>query len=317
MLRCCLLLLVLGTISCSMTDTPADTRGPEDVSQPAAAEPSAFEALGATEDPRDRRQRLLRLEHACDQWYSAWVQQEFSRMASLEILLRDSTNRAFAEVLSDLRTGSPRHKRVMAAALGFSGRAEAVPALLAALEEQYYEVVLHSLLSLYRLCDPRNAETAKAAAVQIDPERIVNWLAHPKPEVRSNAALVISRVASPATSKAVLLALISLADDMEPRVRLHALAALSATRAPEVFPQLVKALSDTFELVRIRAAFGLARLKNIEAAPYLIELLAKADETTNVKQAVARALGALLGVPEDLALKAEHWRELLRAKAAK
>ncbi len=302
-----LLLAALLLTACSTTSAgPAPEVVAPEVSAPAADMPSA-------EDPRDRRQRLLRLEHACDQWYAAWMQQEFSRMASLEMLLREATSKDFGAVVMDLRSGSPRHKRVMAAALGFSARAEAVPALMGALEEQYYEIVLHSLLSLYHLCDPRGGEAAKAAIAQIDPERIVSYLAHPRPEVRSNAALVLSRLVGPTTGKPVLLALMALSEDTEPRVRVHAVAALAATRAPEIYPQLVKALTDSFELVRIRAALGLARLNNAEAAPYLIDLLTKSGEAAMVKQAVARALSVLLRAPGDFSQDAEHWRALLRA----
>lgn len=301
-------LLLLGLLLISCADSEPVAPAVEPVVGAAPELPSVV-----AEDPRDQRGRLLRLEHACDQWYAAWLQQEFARMASLELLLRDATARDFEAVVSDLRTGSPRHKRVMSAALGFSGRAEAVPALLAATEEQYYEIVLHALFSLYRLCDKRNPETATAAAAQIDPERMVAYLAHPRPEVRSNAALVLSRIVKPDSAKPVLLALIALADDAEPRVRVHAMAALAAARCVEAFPQMVKALGDSFELVRVRAALGLGSLGNAEAVPYLIEILAKPEEARVVRQAASRALGVLLHRPDEHSEDPEFWRQLQRA----
>lgn len=310
-----LLALLLAAACTSTTNTPPSGSSPAAANAAVSELPANELPAGpsAIEDPRDRRQRLLRLEHACDQWYAAWLQQEFGRMASLEILLREATNKDFSAVLSDLAEGSPRHKRVMSAALGFSGRSEAIPALQAALQEQYFEIVLHALLSMYRLCDPELGEAAKASVAAIDVERVVTYLTHPKAEVRSNAALVLSRVASPQMAKPALLALMALADDSEARVRLHAIAALSAARAPETYPQLVKGLSDAMELVRIRAALGLARLGNRAAAPYIVELLAKPEEALPVKQAAMRALGVLLGCPADRSMDPAHWRMLLDA----
>ena len=273
--------------------------------------------VGDGVSPEARRQRLLRLEHACDQWYSAWMEQEFARMASLDLLLRDNTNREFASVVDDLQNGSPRHKRVMAAALGFSARAEAVAPLLAALEEQYYEVVMHALLSIYHLGGPGSSEAARLAVRTIPAEKIVGYLTHPRHEVRSNAALALSRIVNRTTSKPVLLALLAVADDAQPRVRLHAIAALSAMRAPEAYPQLVKALADDTQLVQVRAAIALGLLGKLDATPYLIEILAKADNASSVKSAAKRALAQILGEPKSQSEDPVFWRELAARRGVK
>ena len=93
----------------------------------------------------------MRLEWAEDQWWAATQRQEYEKQASLESLLRTYVADHFDAIASDLQHGSPRHRRTMAMALGFSERQDAVPLLAESLKDQYYEVVLHSLLALYQL----------------------------------------------------------------------------------------------------------------------------------------------------------------------
>jgi hypothetical protein len=269
-------------------------------------------ALPVAEDTAARTSRLIQIEQACDQWYAAQREQEYARMDSLAALLRDYTNQHFEAIVSDLRFGSPRHQKMMAAALGFSGRAEAVQPLYEALEHPQHEVVLHALLSLYHLAAPPAPET-RGTPVRIDPERIVPYLAHPHEGIRSNAALVLVRVVDPATPKSVLLALIGTASDPDAATRVHAVAALGATRDREALPHLVKALSDPVQLVRIRAAIGLGRIGEASAAPYLVEVLERESEARDVKLAAARALGQILAVPGEPSLDAAAWRARLAA----
>jgi hypothetical protein len=89
------------------------------------------------ETPEDRNERLMRLEWAQDQWWAATQRQEYEKQASLESLLRTYVSEHFDAIASDLQTGSPRHRRTMAMALGFSGRQDAVPLLEESLKDQY------------------------------------------------------------------------------------------------------------------------------------------------------------------------------------
>ena len=112
------------------------------------------------------------------------------------------------------------------------------------------------------------------------------------------------------TPNPVLLALINACQDRDDRTRVHALAALGATRSLESIPHLVKGLSDRLPLVRIRCALGLARVGDPQSAPYLIEVLGREEEPAEVKRFVARALAALLGVsgPDAVNTDPEPWR---------
>lgn len=306
---------------------------------PGSAPPDPEPVAGMQEEPdlpkpepaKTRTSRLLRLEQALDNWYIAAERQEYSRKDSLEQLLYEYTRQNMDAIISDLKHGSPRYRRVMAAALGFSGEAPAVRPLMDALTDPYYEVVQHALLSLYhltrpavkptehgggegragRLVNPELSERKPVSSSLIDPEKVATYLQHHRPEVRCNAALALRPlVGGEGTPNSVLLALINASEDQDDRTRVHALAALAATRSAEAIPHLVKALSDRLPLVRIRAALGLARIGEVQAAPYLIEVLARKEETEEVKRFVARSLGVLLGVSGEAGLSTdpEPWR---------
>jgi HEAT repeat protein len=277
--------------------------------------------LARLETPEARNERLMRLEWAQDQWWAATQHQEYEKQASLESLLRTYVADHYEAIVSDLEHGSPRHRRTMAMALGFSGRQDAVPHLETALKDQYYEVVLHGLLALYQL-SKGDTPAAKAAAktdqnpnarpltgpVYVDPEIVVPYLRHPKEQVRSNAALVLSKTLGRNPKKELLLVVVAAAEDVDPATRAHAVAALGTTNDREVFPYLVKALKDQVQLVRIRAALSLGRLNDPEAVPYLIGVLDDHGERDDVKRAASKSLGEIMGTTEIDTLDPSVWR---------
>lgn len=274
----------------SATSKPAD---------PVAAPPAAA-AVASVEDPEKRNERLLRLEFSGDQWWGATQRQEWAKVASLETLIGDYVISNYDAVLSDLKLGSPRHRRAMAFALGFSRRTESVAPLAEALKDTYYEVVLHALLGLYELA--KNGETVAMVGgklvpspLVIDPEWVLPHLRHPREEVRSNAALLLSRIVGPTTPKSTLLVIVAATEDTDAATRVHALAALGATGDKEAYPYLVKALNDAVELVRIRAALALGRVGDKDAVPYLVAVLAASNEKVDVKRAAAKSLREITG----------------------
>ncbi len=308
------LALILLAAGCSAPPRPPES-GPAVQAEPRPPEP----AVPVAEDPNERTRRLLRLEQACDQWNEAQLHQEYARMESLANLLEDFTRQHFEAIVSDLRHGSPRYRKMMAAALGFSHRPEAVPPLLEALRDPYYEVVLHSLLSIYHLTEPSGPRPVSArgdppAPIVIDPEALVPYLQHPKGEVRSNAALALSRIVGPGTSKSVLLALINVLADSEASTRNHAVAALGSLRDKEALPHLVKTLEDPVELVRLRSALALGRIGDPSSAPYLIEVLTRAEEAVDVRKAAAKALGTLLGEEDTTSIDPAWWQAKIAAR---
>jgi len=321
-------LLLLG--ACQGGGSGADPELPATAVEPVRTEPD----LPVSERARDKTTRLLRLEQALDNWYIASERQEYGRKESLEQLLLEFSRENMDAIISDLKHGSPRYRRVMAAALGFSSDARAVKPLMDALTDPYFEVVQHSLMSLYHLTRPLPPKSSKASTLSqgawrnkedvvvlrrplspdlVDGERVSSYLQHHRPEVRCNAALALRPlVGKGPTSNAVVLALINTTEDIDNRTRVHAIAALGATRSPDATPHLVRALDDKVALVRIRASLGLARIGDTQAAPYLIEVLAREGETEEVKSFVVRSLASLLAVTGADAASGDpdHWRKL-------
>jgi hypothetical protein len=263
------------------------------------------------ETPEDRNERLMRLEWAQDQWWAATQRQGYEKQASLESLLRTYVSEHFDAIASDLQTGSPRHRRTMAMALGFSGRQDAVPLLEESLKDQYYEVVLHALLALYQLTklDPVAIKEGAQSPIYVDSEIVAPYLRHPRAEVRSNAALVLSKTLGRNPSKSLLLVVVAATEDVDPATRAHAVAALGTTGDREVFPYLVKALRDPVQLVRIRAALAIGRLNSPDGVPYLIAVLDDEGEKVDVKRAASKSLGEIMGTTEIDSLEGSVWRQ--------
>jgi HEAT repeats len=267
--------------------------------------------LARGEAPEARNERLMRLEWAEDQWWAATQKQEYEQQAKLEDLLRSYVAEHFDAIASDLVHGSPRHRRTMAMALGFSERQDAVPILTESLKDQYFEVVLHSLLALYQLTklDPSAAGAMhNKPQIFVDPEIVVPYLRHPNEKVRSNAALVLSKTLGPNPSKSLLLVVVASTEDVDAATRAHAVAALGSTNDREVFPYLVKALRDQVQLVRIRAALAIGRLNEPDGVPYLIGVLEDKTEKVDVQRAAAKALGEIMGTTEIDSLEPSVWR---------
>lgn len=321
---------LVGGCQSGGSKTSTEVEQPDTVVEAPLVEPE----LPRPEPSRQKTTRLLRLEQALDNWYIAAERQEYGRKESLEALLLEFSRENMDAIISDLKHGSPRYRRVMAAALGFSSDARAVKPLMDALTDPYYEVVQHALMSLYHLTRPLPPKSTKAkhgsqgawrnkqadavvvrrplAPSLVDAEKVASYLQHHRPEVRCNAALALRPlVLQGKAPNSVVLALINTTEDIDDRTRVHAVAALGATRAPDATPHLVKALSDRTALVRIRAALGLARIGDVQVAPYLIEVLDRKEETAEVKGFVARALSVLLAVSGEDALStdAEVWRK--------
>ncbi len=308
--------VVLG--GCSSTNEAPETRATD---APVAVAPVGMAPAGGPppESPDVRNERLLKLEWACDQWWSATQKQEYEKQASMANLLRTYVGDHFEKIVSDLRFGSPRHRRTMAASLGFSERADAVAPLQEALKDQYGEVVQNALVALWQLskAETVGAERSGPRPLDlVDTEQIAPYLRHPKPEIRSNAAMVLSRVASPKTPRALLLVLVGASEDTDAATRSHAIAALGAVGDKEVFPYVVKALHDPVQLVRIRAALALGRMKDPEAVSYLIAVLGDAGEKTDVRRAVAKALGEILDAKDVDSLDVKVWEAAAKEKGA-
>ena len=276
--------------------------------QPLAGAPEAAgqkSVVPLSEDPKERTRRLLYLERALERWWEADRRQQYARRDSMAGLIRTYAADNFEAMVGDLRHGTPRQRIVMSGTLGFSGNPDAVGPLTEALKDQYYEVVLHSLASFYHLAGTRTPQGGRVE-IPIDPKLIIAYLSHPRAEVRSTAAVALSRILGPESPDEYLVPLIAAAADSDKPTRANAIGAIGAMRRRSALPHLVNALQDEVQLVRIRAALGLGRLGDIDAVFYLVELMEREDEKEDVRKACARSLAVILKQP--LTFDSATWR---------
>ena len=239
---------------------------------------TATAVTSMTEDEsRARTERRLQLERSMDQWWLAFQRQEYGKADGV------------AKALEDLRIASPRFRKVAAASLGFSGRQEAVQPLLEALRDPFADVLYGSLLSLWRLA-------LLHRDIQIPAEEITPFLSHATPGIRSNAAMVMAHITK-AGEGALFLPLTSAMEDAEPKVRVHAAAALGALQDEDAVPFLVKGLDDKMSLVRIRSALALGRIGSRRALRALVRHVE--DPDVDVAKAAHKALIRITGQKID------------------
>ncbi len=251
---------------------------------------TATAVTSMTEDEsRARTERRLQLERSMDQWWLAFQRQEYGKAEGVAKALENFVNSHFDQVVEDLRIASPRFRKVAAASLGFSGRQEAVQPLLEALRDPFADVLYGSLLSLWRLA-------LLHRDIQIPAEEITPFLSHATPGIRSNAAMVMAHITK-AGEGALFLPLTSAMEDAEPKVRVHAAAALGALQDEDAVPFLVKGLDDKMSLVRIRSALALGRIGSRRALRALVRHVE--DPDVDVAKAAHKALIRITGQKID------------------
>lgn len=273
-------ILALGfAASCATTETSEE--GPSD---PVVHEVGAQGGLdAAAETSRAKTERRLQLERSVDQWWLARVRQEYGKSEGIASALETYVNDNFAEVVSDLSSASPRFRKVSAAALGFSGRQEAVDPLVTSLRDPFSDVIHGSLLSLWNLA---------LAKIEIPAGEVTPYLSHSEEDIRSNAAMVLAQVTN-AGQGALFLPLTSAMEDDSASVRVHAAAALGRLGDPDAIPFLVKGLRDQKALVRIRSAYALGRISDRRALGPLIDHLD--DPDVDVSKAIHKSLTSITG----------------------
>ncbi len=287
--------LVLALMLTACAETASDSSEGD-----GAMERSAISTEGLPpESERLATERRLQLERSVDQWFLAYQQQEFSKADGLATHLEQYVNNHLAAIERDVQTSSPRFRKVAAAALGFSGKEEVVPVLIGALKDPFQDVVLASLLSLWRL---------SLSGVKVPAQPVAPLLGHSVADIRSNAAMVLAHAVTPA-DKDLFLPLTSAMEDEDAGVRLHAAVALGALGEPDAVPFLVKALDDPKALVRIRSAYALGRIGSRAAVPALIDHLD--DPNNDVSKAIHKALQTITGqkIPRLKHEWKNYWKE--------
>lgn len=101
---------------------------------------------------------LARIDTSLQQWHQIFLagnpRDDMVKLKGLSDDIRNRTARIFDEAVSQLETGAPFNRRVVAAALGFTQTERARTPLLNALSDPDQDVVANALLGLSVLSDP-------------------------------------------------------------------------------------------------------------------------------------------------------------------
>jgi hypothetical protein len=211
----------------------------------------------------------------------------------------------FDKILNQLEEGSQPNRVIAASALGFCRipddpefeqvYPEAIPALLRALESGDDAVTQNALLSLKILGDP---DTPLEGILPLMTE-------HHNPEVRSNAALCLSAIVSPAHSDLVTPYVLPALRDDDPKVRNHAINIVLRLKDPSTVRTLIEMMDDRYELIQANAARALGELGDPAACSVLITNLNHVKEI--VRSYCLRSLQKLSG--KDYGFNQEKWTE--------
>jgi HEAT repeat protein len=221
---------------------------------------------------------------------------------SLENELLQQTNRRFEELRSELETsGVMRNREVIAAALGFSKRPEALsPLVNAVLSDPGPGVREKALLGLSRLGDKNTPVDIIAGRLNSDFTDGEQW----------NASLALKNLAAAgARMDAAIPTLRQNLHHRNPAVRVHCAIALGIIRDIPSVPALLTALRDERALVAAAAADALGRIGDPSAARLLVESLASQEYAvrTEARKALVR-----MNSGNDLGPESGPWRQWLQ-----
>ncbi len=221
----------------------------------------------------ERAKLILELDRSLQHWHVSTVDQvgnEKKRLTeSFDEVLQVTVYMNFDQILDVLETGAPNQRGIAAAALGFSRlqepddpvlRAEfvrrwpqvyprAIGPLVRHLAAEEPYLVQNCLLALWRLGDP---------STPVEP--VLELLASPAVDIRSNAALALSTILTPETGEGAISALLNALYDDHPKVRNHAASAVGALRHKGAAGRLAQLLDDPYLLVQANAARALGQL---------------------------------------------------------
>ena len=185
----------------------------------------------------------------------------------------------------------PRNRAIAVAALGFSGRIEALDPILNAVRDEHDEVVTNAMLGLAILRDPRTPPEVIAGVIE-SPEYVAT--------TRAGAAWALFEIQQVVVDQTPILAIWQRVldgpiDEDPASVVVSALRGVGYARDPARADALLRYVSHPVPLVRTAAAIALGRAGNDDAVAALIALIGTGETNENVKLAARKALQALAG----------------------
>lgn len=253
---------------------------------------------------------LIKLDQALDKYTAAWLTDELTPgerlKEKLDPVIRRLVEKHFARLLAAAdQRDYPAKRSIAVAALGFSGRAEALDPLLNGARDSSQEIALAALFGLAILQDPNTPVTVLGGLV-LDPKLTA--------EVRRNASLALMRVQEKsfepqATETFWIQVLEKPLESEDHAVQVHAVRGLGLRRNPEHAKYVERFASHPQPKVRVAAAIAMGRMKNESSLASLLALLGPVETNDNVRLAARKALQALAG-GTDREYDVAAWRKV-------
>jgi HEAT repeat protein len=251
---------------------------------------------------------LLRLDKALDKYVAAWLTADYETaeqlQGKLDTYIRQEVDKHFAELVraADQRE-LPANRTIAAAALGFSGRREALDPLLNAAHDKNPEVAIAALLGLAVLRDP-NTPPAALGEIMMGAADL---------QVRRNASLALLKLQERLFKPEVTLpiwqqVLAEPLDKVDPAILMHAIRGVGLLRDPACARDIERYVSHPVAKLRETTAIALGRMKNPASHTSLLALLGPTESNPNVRLAARKALQALAG-NVDRGYDVEEWRK--------
>lgn len=199
----------------------------------------------------------------------------------------------------------PRNRAIAVAALGFSGRAEALDPLVNAAQEDDPEIVANAVFGLAMLSDRRTPPTVVV--------RVIRSETFDEP-VRNGAAWTLLQlqqsVVDPSEIVRVWIDLLERPAGTQPAgVLVSAVRGLGLTRDASHAAAVVRLAEDPTPMVRQAVAIALARMDADDHVDTLLTLLGPAETNENVRLAARKALQELAG-GTDRKYDVEEWKRV-------
>jgi HEAT repeat protein len=234
--------------------------------------------VGATAIPSQSLARLGTVDDLVTQWDASQADGREESAGALAGRIRGEVDADLPTFATAVRGDwGRRAQNVAVKALGFSGDPSATTLLVERLREADPAMVGNALIALKLRADP---------ATPLPP--IVALLRSKASDVRRFAPLALANVAlaregvgspvEPRIADEALPALVSLTQESDPVVRLHAAKAVGALRRPDANDFLVVLLRDEHPRIRVAAAAALERIGDPRTFPPVVRLLQASDD---------------------------------------
>lgn len=286
----------VGPLLCLLA---AGCGGGPDLAADPQIEEDFVERQRAIEDEKNKQTfeaDLITLDKALDKYATAWMTSELQPAEKLREKLEDFLRLTVAKHYDRLVTTAekreyPTNRAIALAALGFSGRPEALDPLLNGARDKEEQVAVAALFGLAVLQEPRTP-LGVLGQIMVDGEKPV--------EVRRNASLALLRAqeksfepekATPFWASVLERPL----EEIDYGVAMHAVRGLGLRRDPEFARLAEKMASHPQPMLRVAAAIAMGRMQNESSVPTLLALLTPAETNDNVRLAARKALQALAG----------------------